>query len=407
MSGQRSIANVGVVLDAEDGQRWMDDAAKADDLVTELLLMPGTVSSGSYTKRVVPLATETSSKGNELLVVPSSTNGKVTVKPAWYGAAQVESGSSSAPQIVLAGRSRVSTDSTTIAAGGGVARWDLIYMTMARATSVTQQRYYRDTSDNETAVTVALATDVTFTIGKVSSTVSLSDALAQLPSDSASAWNFPLAVVVVASGYLANGVIYQNSSGGSTYITQQWSRGGISRDRVNELSPVDYGSVPAGNQPTTASLLTSRWQGKVEKHLFLKLKNADGSTTFTVDTSIDWRGRWLRVWYHRPSSPGTTNNTPETVADTAGSNGSVAGVAHGYSDTYGGTCAVYFRLSGGNSDSSELQMGFQANATTGALEFKPRMTAGGTTDTFVVYDNTNGDIWSFFIEASPQVLKNL
>lgn len=328
MSGRRSIMNEGVAIVIEDDQRLADDAAAMDDRVTELLLLPGTISPSANTKRVVPLVEEAVLQNNTrgVLLVPSAGTGSLQLLPAWYGAAAVVAGqglNSTAPLMALAHTQYIYVFSDYLPANSsGSTKYHGVYATIARSVTVTGARLQRNADDVESTQTQNLASATALTLGFTAQSASLAAALAAVPSDSSSAYTFFLGYVVVANGYASHGSVSQDSTGGATYLIQGWDGGGVPQRRL--LGQI--GSIHAGadaHKPATpfypSGVSTHRFGPFETMYAGFKNNTGDSNTIVVLDdkavSGIDWRYRLVYIVGTRAGAASGAHSAPESVTN--------------------------------------------------------------------------------------------
>lgn len=284
MSGQLQNWVAGYPITDVDMTRGETTAATADDLVYQTLLTPGAVQ-----KIAVPLLEETASVNPRLLVTPGAVTGTVQLNPC-----ELIAGVSGQPYTVgLAAQVNAAMASTGVTSNSsGSTRFDLLYATVQRTVSVSASRKIKDPNTGLISTqTVNLATTPTVTLALLANAgASVAAAVAALPADTGSAWNFPLAVITVANPYSAGTAIAQSA------ISQEWQGGWIPFHRRR----LRRGGSIVVTQPVTASstakyLVKDRW-GSVEG-IFAPINyKTNPSNGIVLDNTIDWRRRWLKVY---------------------------------------------------------------------------------------------------------------
>lgn len=343
MSQPRPIWNDGQGLSTPDLQRGEDLVGAVDDRVYEVMFTPGPVQ-----KRIIPLSEESSTVNPHLLAVPSAVgltpagvNGAVRLMPS-----ELIAGSpSSVQQISLSASLYAPLDTAAITSNSsGGNRYDLIYATVNRAVSTTGTRKIKSATDGTLssqtvnladAPAVTLGVNVGFLTGATPPTAA--QIAAATPADTApssstfGSFNFPIAYVTVANGYTSGTVLFQDSSGGTTFITQCWNGGFVKGTRVRQarVGGVFYGTA---NEKFSTSVLTKgtryaeRW-GSTSGSVFLMFKLLTSTPTIAsssilIDDTIDWRQRLVWGWY---GYLGAGNITLESTATFGSSPPTVSG----------------------------------------------------------------------------------
>lgn len=305
MSLLRGIWNDGQAIATPELQRPNDVGAAADDRVLEILATPG-----SAQKKVIPLIEESLTVNPRLLVLPGVTGGTVKLQPC-----QLVAGDATNTQAVdLSANLQSALQSALVGANSsGSTRIDLLYATISRSvpaaigsppagteyagiglasagTGAQQARTIKDVaSGNVTTQTINIYDVPTVTLTILAGTPG-SGVPPSLPADSASAFNFSLAALTIASGYTSGAAITQS------LITATWNGGWIHPQRVHGLRPMSI-FLTAVNERILDSL-SERWGG-YKRYLgyfkMLSTTSATNSSGVIIDNSIDWRRRLIRA----------------------------------------------------------------------------------------------------------------
>jgi len=383
MGDLRYLWPTGAPLDDADLQGQAAHAATMDERVYESLM---TQIGGGILKQVVPLVDEvtgfaaTIPVNPRLLVFPSVTNGKARLLPAlfivWSDARTVAMSASSG--------TTAAADSALIGSNSsGTTRHDLLYATIARSPSTSVQRVMKDiNADTESQQNVVLTDIPTVTLTVLPG----NNALPSLPADGGGAYNFALADIAVANGFVQGNAITQ------AMITQLWPGGGIPADKILNLRLASIMSAGISHTGTTASKwfpssgVGQRFAGVSHLEFVFKHVAADnpGPVTFIVDNSIDWRMRTIKIEGYRGQTVAGAYPGPE--GQTAG--GNVAGNYANFNTGKWGTGNdagqyVISNILG----SANVQLAFFADNTTGAL----KAVISGAHNPL---DAANGDNWS-------------
>jgi hypothetical protein len=423
MSSTRNIWNDGQGLATPDLQRSADAAAAADDRVFEVLTSPGSVQ-----KKILPLSEETATLNPRLLAVPSTgalspvgTNGAVRVMPCCL----VAGSPTSTQQIALSANLQAPLDTAAITSNssGGI-RYDLVYATVNRAVSVTGTRKIKSATDGSLssqtvnladAPAVTLGVNVGFLTGATAPTAIQINAA--LPSDTApssstfGSFSFPIAYVTVANGYTSGTTLFQDSSGGTTYITQCWSGGFVPGQRVRGPRPMSlyYG---AANEKPSSSVLTKgtqngeRWGSQAAQYfVHFKLLNTSGismTAGITLDNTIDWRNRF--VW----GVVGYTSMSGNVVLESAAANSQATPGYVVSSSVYGsGTFNMFW--SGAGSASGLIQPSYIDSAGPTKHVFGLGVFTDGSLRAYKVdapIDTVNGDLVVLVVYATDPLKLN-
>lgn len=367
MSGTRTIWNEGYPTDYRDLQRLADQAAGAPDEVWSGI-MPGAFNvelwpnaSGQADHMVTPLNDEGSSGfQGQLLVVPSAVAGKLRVHPALYHQNPLpSSGNLSAPNLIA--KQLASIDSATIGNNAsGNPRIDLIYATIQRTVDVVGARPFRDSTGVNT-VSLNLASDPTVAITVLPGTPAGSPVAPSLPADSASAWNFPLALLAVANGYAGAAIA-------ASAITQIWTRGGIRQDMLRPIIGGDaYTTFPA-------SLLASRIGPKQAAFCPVTHNSNPQTSALLGFDQFDMRQRVIRVKAIRPLLD-TTYKAPASVTK-GGVDSAHAGlfdtglIFTGTDGAVGTPCYTATLVNAGNGGAGNIVISIWADTGNGTLWIK-------------------------------------
>lgn len=362
MSGTQGVFAEGYPGYYSDIQRVADQAAAAADEVWGGLTPPAYLwtdsfgnSGGEATDRTVtPLYGEFGTNGNalhQLVVIPSGTPGKLTVRPVRFtiGPDSLEYGSSA-----LVATMSDSMDSALLTANGaGSTRVDLLYATVQRSVSVTGSRPIRNNSGIITqSVTLATAPSVTLTILPGTPGAGVAPAL---PADGVDSYNVPLAEVGADPGYASGDAIITGK------IRQAWSRGGVMQEHIRPII--------GGDGINSRTLVSSRLGPKLTA--FCPAVHNATPQTITLITSqmYDMRQRWVRVVGTRPKLD-TTFKTGEAVT-AAGADTAHNGVFDSLWCHTGTDGAVFFTVTlanAGNAGAGSVKFDLSADSTTGVLK---------------------------------------
>lgn len=423
MSNIRPIWNDGQGLATPDLQRIADAAGAADDRVHEVLLTPGSVL-----KRILPLSEETPTLNPRLLAIPSTnalsppgTNGAVRVLPC-----QLVAGSS-AQVIALAANLQSSLDTAAITSNSsGVIRYDLIYATVNRAVTTTGTRKIKSATDGTLssqtvnladAASVTLGVNIGFLTGATAPTqAQINSALPADTSPSSStfgSFSFPIAYVTVANGYSSGTTLFQDSSGGSTYLTQCWPGAFVPGARVRGLKPasVFYG---AANEKFSGTVLTKgvqngeRW-GSATTPMFFMFRLLTSTPTaaasaVVIDSSIDWRNRFIWGTYGAMSNL-SGNITIESTAASPPRASAVSG------STVNNSGLIPIGWSGAGSNAGPVFAGLTyVDGVPNVIGFNVMIKTDGTLavyrDPAARVDGTNGDLITMVLYATDQLKLN-
>lgn len=422
MSLTRAIWNDGQGLATPDLQRPCDVAGSADDRVLDVLATPNLVQKG-----LVPLG---SAANPRLLAIPSTNalspagvNGAVRLMPC-----ELVAGSPSDVQTVaLAANLKSPLDTPAIASNtSGSTRYDLVYATVNRAVSVTGTRKIKSATDGSLssqsinladAAAVALSVNQGFLTGATPPTNA--QILAATPADTApssstfGSFNFPVGYVTVANGYASGTTLFQDSSGGSTYITQCWQGAYVHHQRVRGPRPASiyYGSA---NERASTSVLANgfqggeRWGGGLAQFFaHFKVLPTTGTTVgtgFVVDNTIDWRHRFVWGFYAYLGSA--------TVLPVEGNANPLAAGTQGVVNTnqaYNQGVLQPFWTGGGSTSGSvagQMVLGYTDGATFAHPNAAVLNTDGSLrlfNHNSVVVDGTNGDALALVVFATDQL----
>lgn len=430
MSSTRPIWNDGQGLATPDLQRVADGVGAADDRVHEVLFTPGAVS-----KKIVPLQEETATVNPRLLatqssisLTPTGVNGAVRVMPC-----QLIAGSpTSAQAIALAANLQAPLDTPAITSNSsGSIRYDLVYATVTRSVTVTGTRKIKSATDGTLssqtvnladAASVTLGVNVGFLTGATAPTTAQINAA--LPADTSpssstfGSFSFPIGYVTVANGYSSGTLIGQDSSGGSTYITQCWPGGFVQGQRVRAMKPASlfYG---AANEKFSGTVLAKGVQnaerfGSMSTPIFFLMKlltstpTAAGSAV-VIDNTIDWRNRFVWGVYSYTNLSGniTLESTVITPASatlmSGGVTGSTANIVYNTGDIN-----PFWTGSGSNAGPA-AQAYYSDTAGSTAHSFGLVFKTDGTLAVIRVgspVDGTNGDLIAMVLYCTDQLKLN-
>ena len=193
----------------------------------------------------------------------------------------------------------------------GNPRWDLAYAAIVPDTSgpSVQRRVKNPTSGNITVVTVPAYIYSPVTVAILTGTPGATPALPTLPADGAGTYNIPIAYIRVPNGFSSTSTVATQDIRSTTvngvmdYVDV---RGGLKAKPCNgnndENSTFNAGGTFAWNPATTGSRpgpwLAPDWIGG---SVFLaNIDNVTGgsfshASSGIVDSSIDWRQRWVKV----------------------------------------------------------------------------------------------------------------
>lgn len=378
MSLKRAIVNDGQGATALDLQAIADTVAGADDRVFESLL-----TLDPNTKKIVPLQPESTTVNPALLVIPSpSVNGEVRVLPAVYIA-----GPGTGFAVAMSLRQTFSVDTGLIGANSsGSPRIDAIYASIQRGVTVTGQRKIKSSATGDkTTQTVNLADEVELAI-VVLPNVSSGSPFAGMPSDTADAFYFPLAVLAIPNGYTSGSAIPQSQ------IAQNWTGGGIPRTRIQRYTPASL-FVDGITQSPATPIRLDRWGVGIK--LFAVVKQTTTGDVI-LDRNFNWTRRMIKGDIMRVSRMGSAPYYPGPELATIAGNDAVPGTfLPGFTGTNNGT-ATGCTLS--------QAAGFNAGAAGTQVialhtDSSNRLVINFNT---LPFDTTNGDNWLVTIEATDQ-----
>ena len=390
MSGRRSIANEGEALCVEDAQRWMNDAASAEDNVFDTLFIDDLAYTASAGGGIVPLWREHRGAGllsggadfhQSVLVIPSSTSGKISVLPALYMRTALPSGVTvGVGQMLLAHREYSVKETSLLGTNAsGSQRFVAIYATIARSTTVSAARLVRNSSDSESSQEMSLADETRVTIALTAQADSRFNAGQLVPDESATSFVFVLAYVVIAIGYASGTAIGANSGAGlTTYLEQTWPIASIPATRIRNVYV-----------PTTAKTgieLSSSFRSLYT--VACPFKHTTNPQTITLDDGINYSKRIATIsMLLPPDAGGGVFPAPDDVTVPSNTGYSYSGSDRVFTAAAGSTFKR-FTINGKDYD-------FKTTAA-GALQ----VTCGHAPN------GGAGDNWWATIEVTQQFLKN-
>lgn len=288
MSTNKKIWTDGEALTTTELQRSASIGAGGDDRAWEGLFTPGSVQ-----KKIVPLLEESTSINPRLLAVPGVGSGSVKLQPCLL----IAGGSGLPNHINLSAKLESSLDSALFGANSsGSTRYDLLYATIAYATSVTGSRKVKDVTTGSVSTQSLVLEKVCAPTLTILPNVGNVTPTATMPADAVdgSSYNFPVALVAVPNGYASASAITQ------AMITALWSGAWVAPPRLKSVRPASifYGAatekVPSALANGTPG--AERWGGE---NRFFGMATVYPSTSATpatgtiVDATIDWRNRFI------------------------------------------------------------------------------------------------------------------
>jgi len=176
---------------------------------------------------------------------------------------------------------------------------------LTRGVTVTGSRKIKSVVDSSvSAQTVNLADAPNVTL-QIIQGVSGTTPLASLPADTATAYNFGLAMVTVTNGYTSGSAISAGvSAGGTTFISQLWSGGFIQPSRYRSLRMGSLVNKAPGTTGKPTMPLSDRWCASYR--LVCPVKITGTNQVVTLDDSINWSSRMLGI---RAFRAGALTNT--------------------------------------------------------------------------------------------------
>jgi hypothetical protein len=377
MSAKKEVWSVGEAVRKSSLDRMSVGAATADDRGLEVVFSPG-----AALKAVHPLSEETLSLNPRLLIAGKDTDGtlanaKVRVRPAWFKAG------SDAFTIALSARLKANADSPTIGNNSsGSTRTDLVYAQINYATSLSETVRQKQLSGGDPVSSLLVTqVDMAVTIGVVAG-VAAGNPLASLPADDTvnGVYYFGLAALSIANGY-AGGAINQSS------ITQLWTGGWLQQQRVQGQFPGSISAGAAGER--SGDSFSSRWGASRRFLIPFKMLAAttnNMSPGVILDSTIDWRNRWLDIVLYYMGSAGAGGN----VFPLSGSTGQFSQNSVSWSSITGGGGANTSKIYSG---AANLLLGVD---TSGNLQYC-RGSSGPI-------DAANGDALVLSIHASDKIV---
>lgn len=294
MTATRTLITVGEGAAASDIQRISDAAAYADDRAHEVIFTP---NASGVQKRVVPLSNDTNTTLARLLVVPGTAAGTVRVMPARFIAGV-------APYTIAAAFSSfAAVQSPAFANNPGAARTDLVYATLGFTTTTATRRSKLPSSGVTGSSPVAVEQHPALTVA-IAQGNNLDGSPGVLPADTASTYNFPLALVALPGAYVNTTPITQ------PLIAQNYERSWIPPQRVGSMQPMSiFGSTQTNKSTTTQLASNSRWGGLCTFYGEWNHSIAGQSTVTVLDSTIDWSRRLIWGWAifygdSQPQKPG-------------------------------------------------------------------------------------------------------
>lgn len=366
MGGRRQIFNGGYPATSDDLQSLADAAARADELASRVQLAAGTAGKGVFP--LTPDGQLTTSPHR--LVLPGV--GTAAVLPAFY-AAYDTSGTVQGLDPLLAGAATDLLASPPIASNAtGSTRYDVVYATLYRV-ATTGARKTKDTTTGAVATqTVQLHTDVAVQISLLTGNATQPTGATNfnVPADSATAWNFPLAVLAVPNGYAAGGTL------SSTAVLDCWTRLWQPAGRARGWPP---GSLMSGAYAAAAngrgSTVMRRYGDRPRGSAVFQHHQSSG-VWYVLDNSVDYRNRILMMMRFV-----TTTQEPSGDRYPAPQNVVTAGQADifqefkGYWTVHGSTTPLFQYTV---ATSSHISV--RVNDSTGALEISYDYAPLGTGD---------------------------
>jgi hypothetical protein len=368
MGIKKKVFNDGEIATKDEMQRLADNTAEADGAALDAMLAAiGTahVGGGVPIKGLTPLVNEdqafaASWETRKLVTVAALTTSACSVKPLLASCLEYASGSDYAARMQLSGRSVRPTDSPLFASNAsGSSRTDLVYAVLQRSVSATGSRRVKAVDGSISTQTFDLETQPAVTFAIALGIAGVSPGV--LPADSLTAFNFPLAYVVIPNGFVSGvtNVI-------ATNITQAWSRVWVPPERLLTARPgslhataggtLGKASTPLLDQGQRGSM--SRW-GAVQRVATVVKHAGASAVAIVIDDTIDWRNRVVRARILLGSNAGVTTYPPPEDATLVA--GSVHSLESGPQYTGDGSGAFYFPTIAGNTPQ------FFAQFTTGKL----------------------------------------
>lgn len=280
MSGNLKNWTEGEALTATELQRMADDAASADDRVFADL-MPPTKLDVSYVKGVYPLSAESFTNNNRLLVVPGSA-GKAKVLAARY----VVGGLATTPDVgdVLLSAKKNSDTTAGFVAPSVSTRIDVVYVVLQRSTTTASRKVKDPSTGAVTTQVLTVAKPPTVTIGVVTGIEG--GGVPTIPADTSSAWYFKLAEITFTTGWA--GTVLQSQ------IVQAFAGGFIPVERVRSFQHSTGFVVNSTGLGAGTTKIDERFGVKITKVIPVTHASAHANWA-TIDSSIDWRKRLVRV----------------------------------------------------------------------------------------------------------------
>lgn len=312
MSGNRQIWNAGASITDQDLQRAADSAARADDCAIAQVCTPQPsmnhdVGGSPETKLVIPLQRFNNSSGAPIIleqIVTASGGGRVVLEHcdliAFSSAVGVQDAINYAGNILLAARLTDSLLSAQMPANvTGSPTTYLLYATIARSTTTTGLRKVKSLTDgSESTQTLNLADDVVVTL----TILGAGSTLASLPADSGTAFNFPLALIDIPTGYSVG------TAPAQSWIRPCWRRGGIDPLTVRNVStmvvPVTVGSNLYSSNYRNNRMDLRHTCTHTRRFLMTLTNVTTVSPYMLLDDSIDYRRRILRLTLLVPTNIG-------------------------------------------------------------------------------------------------------
>lgn len=429
MAGKRKNWTVGESLTRTELQRAADLSAGKEERALEAIITP----SSGYTKMVIPLTTELLSD-----LVDEGISGPSTVinhrQLAVGGPAGVPA--IGAPGCIFlracrliaastlpTGRKILINFSVTAAQGAelapgstlftppiasnasGLNRIDLIYATASLlAVNATANRKFKDPSTGAiTTQSLTVEQAPLLNLNILQGTPGASPVAPALPADSLDGLtvNWPIATVFIFNGYVS-GTSFSTSPGA---IAQIWPGGGINHDRT--MGRIGSSAKLIAAAPGIAAPAISERVGAVHS-MFALLRLLSGASTPTIDNTIDWRRRFVRVSATRPTEAGITAHptviTEQSVTTAAAATNNTHRIDTKWFFTGSGLLVgAGVNLAPNNAD------GISGAGVSSLANTAVKCTLGslGLVVTSHTALNALGDYWAFFIEYTDQFDSNV
>jgi hypothetical protein len=314
MSGTQSQIPAGLGATDEDFQRIADTAAFAEDRALRLLAAVGGA------KRVLPLTDFLAQFDNEVGILSDrgslsagtlcvfdggSPTGRLFVQPAAYLVNVAAVPPLTGEARIIAVKPTTATVGPFSSTAGG--RCDVVYATVTMGNGLTASRRWKDPTTGERSTQSVLLTKVaTVTFNIAPGTEGAPNTVPAIPADSGTAWNIPLANVLLQAGYTSGDTLTTYGIGPATHKTRQvWARavlppsvvGSVRMGRVNPVSGV----------AASADLPFHRLTGR--ETVVCSFRHTGGSggspAEVTLDRGRDYRTSMVRIGLSRVTAQGT------------------------------------------------------------------------------------------------------